>query len=78
MAEGRMTQKRIEEDPIMRFLSWDHLPEGAYREVSQRFGALACWVQDEFPRTAERTEVLRKLFEAKNSAVCCKVAQIDP
>jgi hypothetical protein len=77
MAEGRISKERVEQDYLMRFFSWDHLKE-PYQKVSAPFGQLAMLIQDELPRSAERTVALRKLLEAKDAAVRCTVGELDP
>lgn len=56
------------EEPILKFFAWQHLPE-KLRAVSQPFGELAQHLVDTLPRSAERTVALRKLLEGKDAAV---------
>lgn len=58
----------MQTEPILVFFSSSHsLAE--IREVSTRFEALATWIVDALPRSAERTVALRKLLESKDAAV---------
>jgi hypothetical protein len=63
-------------DRILQFFAWNHLPEHlAY--VSKRFQELAEDIVDTLPPNPERTVCLRKLLEAKDSAVRARIYQ-DP
>lgn len=55
------------EPPILRFFRYDHLPEHLQTH-SMPFAALAVWITDHLPPSAERTVALRKLLEAKDAA----------
>lgn len=57
-----------EQDPIMRYFEYSHLPEHL-QVISKPFGDMAKWVVDTLPRNPERTVSLRKLLEAKDAAV---------
>lgn len=57
-----------DEEPLLQFFSWDHLPE-ELKHVSMQFGVVAVWVVNHLERNAERTVALRKLLEAKDAAV---------
>ncbi len=59
---------------LIQFFSYDHLPEHL-QVVSQPFYVLAMDVIMKLPRNPERTVALRKLLEAKDCAVRCKLAQ---
>ena len=74
---GRILADRIERDRILSFFSWDHL-RGEYQGVSQPFGELAMWVQDNLKPGPEKAVALRKLLEAKDAAVRTIVAELDP
>lgn len=57
---------------LLQFFKWDHLPE-ALAEVSRPFQGIANGIMA-LPNNPEREEALRKLLEAKDCAVRCKVA----
>ena len=59
-------------DDIMQFFAWGHLPEHLGK-VSAPFAAMAQQMIATLPRCPERTVALRKLLEAKDSAVRCMV-----
>ena len=59
--------KLAEQEPIVRFFTYDHLPQ-KLRDVSSPFAFLATKIM-ELPRSAERTVALRKLLESKDAAV---------
>jgi hypothetical protein len=64
-------------EPILRFFSIGHLrPELA--DVSRPFGDLAHLIFQTLPKHPERTVALRKLLEAKDSAVRAKLVTLDP
>lgn len=54
---------------VLRFFKYDHLPEGAGREVSSRFWLMATSMAEGLPEDPETTVALRKLLEAKDAAV---------
>jgi len=60
------TQERMY--PILRFFSFDHLPE-RLRAVSEPFHRLAHEMALDLPNCAETSAGLRKLLEAKDCAV---------
>ena len=60
------------EDPIMRFFMFSHLP-AHLQEISRPFCELALWIEKDLPRNAERTVALRKLLESKDAAVRAKL-----
>lgn len=53
---------------IMKFFSYDHLPEHL-QKVSKPFGELAEKMNAELPDGAEKSAGLRKLLEAKDCMV---------
>ena len=55
--------------PIMRFFSYDHLPEGEAREVSKQIHEMAWEMNGRLPDSAEKSAGLRKLLEAKDCFV---------
>jgi hypothetical protein len=67
MDETLDATKLAEQEPIMRFFAYDHLPP-KLQEVSSPFAFLATKIM-ELPRSAERTVALRKLLESKDAAV---------
>lgn len=60
-------------DHIMQFFAYAHLPEHL-QAISQPFGDMATWIENQLPRNPERTVALRKLLEAKDAAVRAKLA----
>lgn len=60
-----------DEEPMLRYFSYAHLPVGPLRQTSARFCQLADTIVETLPRTPERTVALRKLLEAKDAAVRC-------
>lgn len=58
----------MEQDPIMQFFSYSHLPPNL-ASVSEPFCKLAEHIVATLPRNAERTVALRKLLESKDAAV---------
>lgn len=67
MSDERRAMLRSEER-LLRFFSYDHLPEHLAR-ASSPFCDVAFIVVDKLPRNPERTVALRKLLEAKDAAV---------
>lgn len=57
------------EEPLLRYFAYEHLASEGLRTVSKQFSDLAHRVVELLPRSAERTVALRKLLEAKDSAV---------
>lgn len=55
-------------EAILKYFSFDHLPEGPVRDASKPFCELAHKVANG-PANAETTVALRKLLEAKDAAV---------
>lgn len=55
--------------PIMRYFSYDHLPEGPLRDVSMRLCYLAAQMEGSLPDGPEKSAGLRKLLEAKDCFV---------
>lgn len=66
------TAEQLEEDPILRYFHFAHLPP-QLQVVSIKFFELACSLIALVPRNAERTVALRKLLEAKDAAVRANV-----
>lgn len=56
-------------EAVLRFFSYDHLPEGELRDTSQACAELAQDMVDSLPPGAELTVGLRKLLEAKDCFV---------
>lgn len=65
---AEFTDVELGNDPILRFFHYTHLP-AALQERSRPFCDLARRIIDTTPRNAERTVALRKLLEAKDSAI---------
>jgi len=63
-------------DHIEQFFAYSHLPPHL-QAVSKPFADLSKQIVRDLPRNPERTVALRKLLEAKDSAVRALVAQ-DP
>lgn len=61
-----------EPEPMIQFFAYDHLPPHL-QEHSKPFCILAQHLIDTLPRNPERTTALRKLLEAKDSAVRAKL-----
>lgn len=55
--------------PILRYFAATHLPMGALRSTSERFGSLALEIDRSLPDGPEKSVSLRKLLESKNAAV---------
>lgn len=55
-------------DEILKYFKYDHLPPHL-QEASKVFADLASWIEQNVPRSAERTAGLRKLLEAKDCVV---------
>ena len=66
--EEALEQEYLKKDRMMRNFRASHLP-ARLREVSVQFVALARWMVDNIPASAERTAGLRKLLEGKDCAV---------
>jgi hypothetical protein len=60
--------EKTEQDPILKFFAFAHLPV-ALADVSFTFARLAAFITENVPRNAERTVALRKLLESKDAAV---------
>ena len=54
---------------IMRYFTFDHLPDGALRDTSEKFHTLAADIDESLPDGPEKSTSLRKLLEAKDAAV---------
>lgn len=65
--------QQIEQDPILRFFHYTHLP-APLQAASRPFCELAAHITTTLPRNAERSVALRKLLEAKDAAVRARVA----
>lgn len=63
----------IEQNPILRFFHYSHLP-ASLQAASRPFCELAAHIVTTLPRNAERSVALRKLLEAKDAAVRARVA----
>jgi hypothetical protein len=61
-------EREVEEEPLLQFFSWDHLPPHL-QEVSKHFMGIANMIVSTLPRNPERTVALRKLLESKDCAV---------
>ncbi|OAM77713.1 hypothetical protein [Devosia elaeis] len=72
-APTEFTASEIEQDHILRFFHYAHLPP-ALKERSAPFAALARTLIDTTTRNPERTVALRKLLEAKDAAVRAAVS----
>ena len=59
-------------DTLLQFFEYNHLRPDL-QEISRPFQELAEWIAGTLPRNAERTVALRKLLEAKDSAVRSRV-----
>ena len=62
---------------MIRWFDSAHLPPDL-REVAQPIEALAKQMDAELPETAEKTAGLRKLLEAKDCLVRCKIEGRTP
>lgn len=56
-------------NPILKFFSYEHLPQGPLQETSALFAALAHTLEAKLPDGAEKSTALRKLLEGKDAAV---------
>jgi hypothetical protein len=54
---------------IMRFFSFDHLPDGPAKSTSAECFAMACSMDAQLTDSAEKSAGLRKLLEAKDCFV---------
>lgn len=59
---------------VIRYFSYEHLPEGKMREVSQLCCDLAFIMEKELPDGPEKSAGMRKLLEAKD----CFVRSVIP
>ena len=64
----------MENEHILQFFSYEHLPE-KLQFVSSPFCKLAESIVATLPRNPERTVALRKLLEAKDAAVRALLAK---
>lgn len=53
----------------MNFFNYKHLPEGKNKDVSMQFNRIANYINDNLPSGSEKSTALRKILEAKDSAV---------
>lgn len=67
-APVEFTKEEIEQDNILRFFHYSHLPP-SLQARSKPFCDLARLLIDTTPRNQERTVALRKLLESKDAAV---------
>ena len=67
-APSEFSADEISTDHVLRYFHDSHLPE-ALKARSKPFCDLARQIVDTTPRNPERTVALRKLLEAKDSAV---------
>jgi hypothetical protein len=58
----------MQHDYLLQFFAYEHLPD-RLQAVSKPFGDLARSMVDTLPSNPERSAALRKLLEAKDSAV---------
>lgn len=72
-APAEFSAQLIEQDPILRFFHYSHLPV-SLQAASRPFCELAAHIISTLPRNAERSVALRKLLEAKDAAVRARVA----
>lgn len=63
---------------VTRWFDYDHLPEGAPRDVSKACAFLASDIIVDLPDGPELTTGLRKLLEAKDCFVRAAIAAGDP
>lgn len=69
-----MSENPEAQEWLLQFFAYEHLP-AELQEVSKPFCNLAHAIAHELPRNPERTVALRKLLEAKDAAVRCRVAE---
>lgn len=67
-APYQFTIRQIQEQPILYFFHYAHLP-AQLQVVSKQFFELALFIIQNTGRSAEQTAALRKLLEAKDCAV---------
>lgn len=72
-APTEFSAQLIDQDPILRFFHYTHLP-ASLQAASRPFCELAAHIITTLPRNAERSVALRKLLEAKDAAVRANVA----
>ncbi|CAN7240971.1 hypothetical protein LJR045_000972 [Microbacterium sp. LjRoot45] len=66
---GEPAAPPAEEEPLLRYFTHTHLPEGPLAETSRLFAVVARQLVETLPRSPERTVALRKLLESKDAAV---------
>jgi hypothetical protein len=59
-------------EPILQFFDYEHLPE-YLQEIGKEFKILAYEIVRVLPVNDERSEALRKILEAKDSAVRARI-----
>lgn len=74
-APTEFTDAQLEENPILRYFHYGHLPAGL-REISEAFCTLAGFVVTALPHNAERSVSLRKLLEAKDAGARANVGNL--
>jgi hypothetical protein len=65
-------QTVVEQNPLLLFFQYTHLPEGL-RQISEQFAGMAYHMASLLPANMEREQTLRKLLEAKDCAVRAQV-----
>lgn len=63
------TEADIKSEPLLQLFRYKHLTRPDMRALSRTFCAQAKYLVDNVPRNPERTVSLRKLREAKDTAV---------
>lgn len=58
-----------EDEPLLRYFTYEHLRSGVLQTVSRRYAEAARELVAGIPRSPERTVALRKLLESKDAAV---------
>jgi hypothetical protein len=70
--EDWISDHAVEEDRMLKWFSWSHLPEHL-QEMSKIFGGIAHLIRGELSPGPERAVALRELLEAKDAAVRAKL-----
>lgn len=76
LAASEFSDDQLNDDPILRYFGYLHLPVGLQR-VSVPFCQLAAAIVNIVPCNAERSVALRKLLEAKDAAVRANVGAAE-
>ena len=63
------TDEEIKAEPLLQVFKYAHLRDATMRATSMQFCALAKFIVANVPRNPERTVSLRKLREAKDTAI---------